>query len=89
MDVITSPAYSSLTDRGDVRYHKIAPLWHDRLQTHTLQTQGQLLPLEVQHCGQLLEVAFWSPKRLVFSLKSVSYRLLLKTGMGEKTNILI
>lgn len=79
--------YSSLTDRGDVCNHKIASLWHDRLQTHTLQTRSQLLPLEMQHRGKLLEVALWSPKQLVFSLKSLSHRLLLKTGMSDKTKI--
>lgn len=72
--------YSSLTNRGDVCNHKIASLWHNRLQTHTLQTRGQLLPLDVQHRGQLLEVAFWTPKQLVFSLECTSNRLLLMTG---------
>lgn len=69
---------SSLTDRRDVRGHEIASLGHDGLQTHALQTRGQLLPLVMQHRGQLLEVTLRSPKQLVLSLKSLRYCLLFK-----------
>ena len=73
-----------LTDRGDVCDHKIASLRHDGLQTNTLQTRGQFLPLVVQQSRQLLEVALWRPKHLVLSLKPLSYCLLLKEGTDEK-----
>ncbi len=76
--------FSSLTNGGDVGDHEVASLWHDGLQAHTLQTRGQLLPLVVQHRRQLLEVALWSPKKLVFSLKPLSYCLLSKAAMDEK-----
>lgn len=78
---------SSLTDRGDVCDHKIASLWHDGLQAHTLQTRGQLLSLVVQHRRQLLEVALWSPEQLVFSLKSLSDCLLLKPGIAKVSEV--
>lgn len=68
-----------LTDGGNVCDHEVASLWHDGLQTHTLQAGGQLLPLVVQQGGQLLEVALWTPKHLVLSLKALSHCLLLNT----------
>lgn len=78
---------SLLTDRGDVCHHVIASLWHDGLQTHTLQARGQLRSLLVQQCRQLLEVTLWGPKQLVFSLKSTSDCLLLKAGMDERSKM--
>ena len=70
----------SLTDRGDVCDHKVSSLWYDGLQTYALQTGGQLPPLVLQSCRQLLQVALWSPQQLVLSLKSLSHCLLEQEG---------
>lgn len=74
----------SLTDGGEVCCHKISSLWHDGLQTHTLQQRGQFVLLVMQHGWQLLEVALWSPKHLVLSLKPSSYSFLLKFRMQRR-----
>lgn len=74
----------SLTDGGEVCRHKISSLWHDGLQTHTLQQRGQFVLLVTQHVWQLLEVALRSPKHLVLSLKPSSYSFLFKFRMQRR-----
>ena len=72
-----------LTDRGDVSNHEVSSLGHDGLQAHTLQTGGEFGALVLHRGRQLLEVALRSPIHLVFSLKSTSDCLLMRTGMEE------
>lgn len=82
--LMDADVHSSLTNRGEVCCHEISSLWHDGLQTHTLQQRGQFVLLVVQHGRQLLEVALWSPKHLILSLKPTSHSFLLKFRMQRR-----